>query len=408
MYPMRDSHLPLARLCMCCAFNAVAIRCVLACVPSGSTWAAPDRNDYNSIAIINGRTVERLVADCRRQQLVARAFTMANSGSIARLAESGGDGCLRFSGAVLPGAQRPSSPAWARRRLPVVIRSLSLSLSFCGRSSFLGCLGYDKRMPGRLGRSFAFLGRGGGTRCAPPFGWTRSPLLWMFADAGPAPPLQRPRRRGSKTWSGGTRRAEQLSPTGCARRPCGFAGMILRRRIGGASPRVQRVRARAPLCGVWSVLVCSGPERSSQAILMLRVQRAGNARLSCDLHPARCITALGEGAAGFNTTHRRSIASSPHHPCRFSAPHPLRPDPQDTRLRTLKFFTSFALPWAAENMNAIERMFESEFDYTLERRNLEVIRERLLPRWGRRVCVPKTFADFSTSKVPLGVSSDFD
>jgi len=68
-------------------------------------------------------------------------------------------------------------------------------------------------------------------------------------------------------------------------------------------------------------------------------------------------------------------------------------------IRTLKFFTAFALPWAVQNMNAIENMFSSEFDYTLEQRNMEAIRETLLPKWGGRIRVPKPFPEFSTPRV---------
>lgn len=60
-------------------------------------------------------------------------------------------------------------------------------------------------------------------------------------------------------------------------------------------------------------------------------------------------------------------------------------------IRTLKFFTSFALPWAVENMNAIERMFETEFDYALERQNLEAVRANVLPVWGAKVKIPRTY-----------------
>ncbi|CAE8623582.1 unnamed protein product [Polarella glacialis] len=62
-------------------------------------------------------------------------------------------------------------------------------------------------------------------------------------------------------------------------------------------------------------------------------------------------------------------------------------------------FTSFALPWAAENMNAIEKLFRSEFDYLLELSNMQAIRANLLPRWGQSVKVPKAYPDLSTQRV---------
>mmetsp|Transcript_5601 Transcript_5601/g.13141 ORF Transcript_5601/g.13141 Transcript_5601/m.13141 type:complete len:626 (-) Transcript_5601:66-1943(-) len=68
-------------------------------------------------------------------------------------------------------------------------------------------------------------------------------------------------------------------------------------------------------------------------------------------------------------------------------------------IRTLKFFTSFAMPWAVENMNAIERMFESEFDYMLELKNMEAVRAVVLPSWGDRVKIPEPFRKYSTPRV---------
>lgn len=68
-------------------------------------------------------------------------------------------------------------------------------------------------------------------------------------------------------------------------------------------------------------------------------------------------------------------------------------------IRTLKFFTSFALPWAVEPMAAIEKMFASEFDYSLELENMKAIRKCLLPDWGHKIRVPKPFAEFSTTRV---------
>lgn len=68
-------------------------------------------------------------------------------------------------------------------------------------------------------------------------------------------------------------------------------------------------------------------------------------------------------------------------------------------IRTLKFFTSFALPWAVQNMAAIEKMFETEFDYDLERRNLEAVRGNLLPRWGARIQIPRPIPELCSKRV---------
>jgi len=68
-------------------------------------------------------------------------------------------------------------------------------------------------------------------------------------------------------------------------------------------------------------------------------------------------------------------------------------------IRTLKVFTAMALPWAVESMNAIERMFETEFDYDLERRNLEAVRGNVLRRWGGCVRVPRPVPELCTRRV---------
>lgn len=68
-------------------------------------------------------------------------------------------------------------------------------------------------------------------------------------------------------------------------------------------------------------------------------------------------------------------------------------------IRTLIFFTSFALPWAAENLRAVEKMFEAEFDFHRECQNIQMIREALLPHWGAKVKVPKPHPEYSSRLV---------
>jgi len=68
-------------------------------------------------------------------------------------------------------------------------------------------------------------------------------------------------------------------------------------------------------------------------------------------------------------------------------------------IKTLKFFTSFALPWAVQNMNAIENMFETEFDYDLERRNLEAVHGNVMARWAAQVQLPRPVPEYCTRRV---------
>eukprot|EP00747_Dinoflagellata_sp_TGD_P211920 gnl/TRDRNA2_/TRDRNA2_85086_c0_seq2.p1 gnl/TRDRNA2_/TRDRNA2_85086_c0~~gnl/TRDRNA2_/TRDRNA2_85086_c0_seq2.p1 ORF type:complete len:588 (+),score=104.38 gnl/TRDRNA2_/TRDRNA2_85086_c0_seq2:39-1766(+) len=68
-------------------------------------------------------------------------------------------------------------------------------------------------------------------------------------------------------------------------------------------------------------------------------------------------------------------------------------------ITTLKFFTALALPWAVAHMNEIEKMFRTEFDYDLERENLELIRGNVMPRWSHSLKIPKPIPHLCTKKV---------
>jgi len=65
----------------------------------------------------------------------------------------------------------------------------------------------------------------------------------------------------------------------------------------------------------------------------------------------------------------------------------------------LKMFTCVALPWAYENMVEIEKLFETEFDYLEEFRNLEAMRANLLPTFGSKVYIPRPIAELSSRRV---------
>eukprot|EP00439_Symbiodinium_sp_Y106_P061797 s2444_g9.t1 len=65
----------------------------------------------------------------------------------------------------------------------------------------------------------------------------------------------------------------------------------------------------------------------------------------------------------------------------------------------LKMFTYMAIPWAYENMKEIEKLFETEFDYTEEFRNLEAMRSNLLPNWGHRIYIPRPIPELCSRHV---------
>ncbi|CAE7805427.1 unnamed protein product [Symbiodinium microadriaticum] len=65
----------------------------------------------------------------------------------------------------------------------------------------------------------------------------------------------------------------------------------------------------------------------------------------------------------------------------------------------LKMFTYMAIPWAYENMKEIEKLFETEFDYMEEFRNLEAMRSNLLPNWGHRIYIPRPIPELCSRHV---------
>jgi len=65
----------------------------------------------------------------------------------------------------------------------------------------------------------------------------------------------------------------------------------------------------------------------------------------------------------------------------------------------LKMFTYMAIPWAYENMREIEKLFESEFDYTEEFRNLEAMRSNLLSKWGHKIYIPRPIPELCSRHV---------
>jgi aarF domain-containing kinase len=50
-------------------------------------------------------------------------------------------------------------------------------------------------------------------------------------------------------------------------------------------------------------------------------------------------------------------------------------------------------------LEEIERQFLTEFDYSLEAKNLEEIRNNIIPHWGHKVVIPKPYLDLCTKRV---------
>lgn len=62
-------------------------------------------------------------------------------------------------------------------------------------------------------------------------------------------------------------------------------------------------------------------------------------------------------------------------------------------IATITDFCQLALPQFVPTFAEIEKQFCTEFDYEGEAKNLNTIRELVLPRWGHAVCVPKPHLD---------------
>ena len=68
-------------------------------------------------------------------------------------------------------------------------------------------------------------------------------------------------------------------------------------------------------------------------------------------------------------------------------------------LKACKAFCRIALPHLVVSLEEIERQFLTEFDYQLEAKNLNEIRNNLLPEWSDKVVVPRPFLDLCTKRV---------
>lgn len=58
-------------------------------------------------------------------------------------------------------------------------------------------------------------------------------------------------------------------------------------------------------------------------------------------------------------------------------------------LATIKSFCKLAMPQHVSGMDEIEKQFVTEFDYSLECKNLTEVRNAMLDRWGSKVVIPR-------------------
>ena len=68
-------------------------------------------------------------------------------------------------------------------------------------------------------------------------------------------------------------------------------------------------------------------------------------------------------------------------------------------LKACKAFCQIALPHLVVSLEEIERQFLTEFDYQLEAKNLDEIRNNLLAFWSSKIVIPKPFLDLCTKRV---------
>jgi aarF domain-containing kinase len=68
-------------------------------------------------------------------------------------------------------------------------------------------------------------------------------------------------------------------------------------------------------------------------------------------------------------------------------------------LNTARAFCRLALPQFVKSLDETERQFLTEFDYTREANNLDVVADNIMPAWGGRVVVPRPVHGLCTRDV---------
>lgn len=68
-------------------------------------------------------------------------------------------------------------------------------------------------------------------------------------------------------------------------------------------------------------------------------------------------------------------------------------------ISTITYFCQLALPQFVPTFAEIEKQFCTEFDYEGEARNLNTIRDLVLPKWGHAVCIPKPHLELCSQHI---------
>lgn len=68
-------------------------------------------------------------------------------------------------------------------------------------------------------------------------------------------------------------------------------------------------------------------------------------------------------------------------------------------IKTLKSFCELALPQHAPAFEEIEKQFATEFDYREEGKNLDLIRNLVLPKWSKMVEIPKPYLQYTSKSL---------
>ncbi|KAJ1427475.1 ABC1 family-domain-containing protein [Ochromonadaceae sp. CCMP2298] len=68
-------------------------------------------------------------------------------------------------------------------------------------------------------------------------------------------------------------------------------------------------------------------------------------------------------------------------------------------IKTLRSFCKLAMPQHVSAFDEIEKQFCTEFDYTAEAGNLSLVRNAVMPKWGRLVSIPEPLHQYTSKHV---------
>jgi aarF domain-containing kinase len=68
-------------------------------------------------------------------------------------------------------------------------------------------------------------------------------------------------------------------------------------------------------------------------------------------------------------------------------------------LKTMKAFCTLAMPQHVSPLDEIEKQFLTEFDYKLEAKNLRLVHDNIMPKWGDQVKIPRAYEELCTPEV---------